>query len=168
MTLFAEASIITPHSTGRGKHGPAHLGKKTKTVVIVDPLRKLPTVGVPIPLPKPHEDVGDGMDFPCGSAHMQGKISLCSETTCRHHRRKHPGLILAGCMEQLPSPCRQRCSSIQIPPLLDDLLQGLDRVTHWTSPGNRSSTSVLVPRRLENHSENMDLRHFSRPLGWSE
>ena len=25
--LFAESSIITPYSTGRGKHGSAHLGK---------------------------------------------------------------------------------------------------------------------------------------------
>ena len=38
--LFAEAGVIAPDSTGRGQHGPANLGKETKTMVLVDPLRK--------------------------------------------------------------------------------------------------------------------------------
>ena len=38
--LFTESSVVTPAGKGRGEHGPAHLGKDTKTMIIVDPLRK--------------------------------------------------------------------------------------------------------------------------------
>ena len=66
------------------------------------------------------------------------------------YRRKHPGLIMLF--------------NFQVPPLLDDLLQRLNRVSHWTSLGDRTSTCVLVTGRLEDHAEDMDLCHFSRPL----
>ena len=66
------------------------------------------------------------------------------------HRGKHPGLIMLF--------------SFQVPPFLDDFLQRLNRVTHRTNLGKRTSTCVLVTGRLEDHAKNMDLRHFSRPL----
>ena len=53
--------------------------------------------------------------------------------------------------------------NFQVPPLFDDLSQRLNRVTHWTSLGNRTSTCILVTRGLEDHAVDMDLRHFSGP-----
>ena len=36
--LFTEPSVVTPASKGPGEHRPAHLGKESMTMILVDPL----------------------------------------------------------------------------------------------------------------------------------